>query len=42
METEETKTESADENVMLQVGVSLCSVGGHIPRVALLCLRPCF
>ena len=42
MKTEDTKTESADENVMLEVGVSSCSVGVHVARVALLCLRPCF
>ena len=38
MKTEETVTESAEENVMLEVGVTSCSVGGHFARVALLCL----
>ena len=42
MKTEETKTESVEENAMLEVGVSLCSVGVLVARVALLCLRPCF
>ena len=42
VKTEETETESAEENVMLEPGVSLCSVGGHVARVAFLCLRPCF
>ena len=42
MKTAETETQSAEENVMLEVGVSLCSAGGHFARVVLLCLRPCF
>ena len=38
VKTEEAETESADENVRLEVGVSSCSVGVHVPRVAFLCL----
>ena len=39
---EQTEEESADENVMLEVGVSSSFVAVHVPRVASLCLRPCF
>ena len=42
VKVEEAEEESADENVMLEVGVSSCSVDVHVPRVAFLCLRPCF
>ena len=42
VKVEEAEEESADENVKLEVGVSSCSVAVHVPRVALLCLRPCF
>ena len=42
MKVEEVEEESADENVMLEVGVSSCSVAVHVPRVAFLCLQPCF
>ena len=42
MKVEETEEESADENVMLEVGVSSSFVAVHVPRVASLCLRPCF
>ena len=42
MKVEEAETESADENVMLEVGVSWCSVAAHVPRIAFLCLQPCF
>ena len=42
VKAEEAETESADENVMLEVGVSSCFVAVHVPRVAFLCLRPCF
>ena len=38
VKVEEAETESADENVMLEVGVSSCSVAVHVPRVAFLCL----
>ena len=41
MKTKETETESAEENVTREVNVSSYSVGGHVARVALLCLRPC-
>ena len=39
---EQTEEESADENVMLEVGVSSSFVAVYVPRVAFLCLRPCF
>ena len=42
VKVEETEEESADENVMLEVGVSSSFVAVHVPRVASLCLRPCF
>ena len=42
MKVEEAEEESADENVMLEVGVSSCSVAVHVPRVAFLCVTPCF
>ena len=42
VKVEETEEESADENVMLEVGVSSSFVAVHVPRVACLCLRPCF
>ena len=42
VKVEEGEEESANENVMLEVGVSSCSVAVHVPRVAFLCLRPCF
>ena len=42
VKVEEGEEESANENVMLVVGVSSCSVAVHVPRVAFLCLRPCF
>ena len=39
---EETETGSVEENMMLEVVLSSGSVGVHVARVALLCLRPCF
>ena len=42
VKTEEAETESAYENVMLEVGVSSCSVSVHVPRVAFFRLQPCF
>ena len=42
VKVEQTGEESADENVMLEVGVSSSFVAVHVPRVASLCLRPCF
>ena len=42
VKVEETQEESADENVMLEVGVSSSFVAVHVPRVAFLCLRLCF
>ena len=42
MKVEEAEEESADENVMLEVGVSWCSKAVHFPRVAFLCLPGCF
>ena len=42
LKVEQTEEESADENVMLELGVSSSFVAVHVPRVAFLCLRPCF
>ena len=42
VKVEEAEEESANENVMLEVGVSSCSVAVRVPRVAFLCLPPCF
>ena len=42
VKVEETGEKSADENVMLEVGVSSSFVAVHVPRVVSLCLRPCF
>ena len=42
VKVEGTEEESADENVTLEVGVSSSFVAVHGPRVASLCLRPCF
>ena len=42
VKVEEAETQSANENVMLEVGVRSCSVAVYVPRVAFLCLPPCF
>ena len=42
VKVEEAEEESADENVMLEAGVSSWFVAVHVPRVASLCIRPCF
>ena len=42
VKVEEAEEESADKNVLLEVGVSSCSVAVHVPRVAFLCLPPWF
>ena len=42
VKTEEAEEESANENVMLEVGVRSSFVAVHVPRVASLCLQPCF
>ena len=42
VKVEEAEEESADENVLLEVGVCSSFVAVLVPRVASLCLRPCF
>ena len=42
VKTKKIEADSGEENVMAEVGVSLCSIGVPIARIALMCLRPCF